>query len=168
MQNILIPFIRRHSMVVIREATSIDEPMLAHRLVTFGLADSIKSAQNAIVDEQGKGNRFFLIEKDGVMIGFVTVHVPDAPYNGAAELHVEVMPTSNSEGIAAEIFTLITETLKDHFTAQGISLKTIYLVAPADDARARAFYEAMGLEPEEIDAERANHTSDVMYAAFFA
>ena len=142
----------------IRLATPADEPtltVLAARLAAFPLpawrqpadiAEADARAMIASVAAGRAGDQVFVAERDGTVVGCLHVLVA-VDFFGLRHGHVSALATAaapEGTGVARELMRHAEEWTR----GRGLELLTLNMFA--ENARARAFYERAGFEPEMV------------------
>lgn len=129
----------------IRKAESGDAEGVANVLMQSYNISSIEEGKSAFDGELKKGHSYVIAEDNGNIVGITSWKVHGLPKHQLAELdRIAVLPEAKGKGVAQRLFTKLVQDADIHFKSHGLKLRKLFLMAHADNQRAKSFYKKIG------------------------
>jgi len=131
--------------------------------------DSIEEGADVFNSERKNDHNYITAVDEGKVIGLATWKIHGLPKHGLCELdRIAVLPDYRGKGIAKELFNALIKAASEAYKKKGLKLRKLYILTHADNKRAQAFYEKMGLKHETTLKSHYYHDKDeLVYSMFF-
>ncbi|MBU1704414.1 MAG: GNAT family N-acetyltransferase [Nanoarchaeota archaeon] len=123
-----------------------------------GIAAVLKECYNISTIEEGievfrseiqKQYHFIVADDNDKIIGLTTWQMHGLPKHMLCELdRIAVLPEFRGKGVAKGLFDALIKFADEEYQKDGLSLRKVYLLTHADNKRAHAFYQKMGMSHE--------------------
>jgi ribosomal protein S18 acetylase RimI-like enzyme len=111
--------------------------------------ETIEEAKETFKRETEKHYNFIIAVDNDKIIGLTTWQIHGLPKHMLCELdRIAILPEYRGKGIAKELFDALIKLADQEYQKSGFSLRKLYLLTHADNKRAHAFYEKMGMKHE--------------------
>jgi putative acetyltransferase len=130
---------------------------------------TLQDAKDFFERDLSTGTRYIVCEQEKKIVGFVTWREYDRPYHELAELQAIAIDDSlKGKGLAKKIFNELVKEINAFYAKYGFSLRKLYLMTHATNARAIRFYEKMGFKKEiAIPNHYYNGVDELVMAIYF-
>lgn len=152
-----------------RKAKQEDAEQIAIVLKECYNIDSIEEGVNVFKEETAKRYNYIVAVDNGKIIGLVTWQMHGLPKHQLCELdRIAVLPEGRGKGIARELFNALIKEANAEYKKHGFKLRKLYLLTHADNSRAQAFYEKIGLKHEvTLKSHYYADKDEWVYSSFF-
>lgn len=136
---------------VFRKGSLNDSEKIAELILQNYNVKTLQDAKDFFEKDLATGTRYIVVEKDAKIVGFVSWREHDRPYHELAELHAIAIDDSlKGKGLSKLLFDKLVQEMNEFYAGFGNSLRKLYLMTHANNARAIRFYEKMGFKKEAV------------------
>jgi len=145
---------------------------------SIGIAKVLKECYNIASIEEGidvfknevaKKYNYIVAVNDDKIVGLVTWQMHGLPKHGLCELdRIAVLTEYRGKGLAQKLFKALIKESNEEYKKHGFTLRKLYILTHADNKRAQAFYEKMGLRHEAtLKSHYYKDKDEFVYSLFF-
>ena len=132
-----------------RKATVKDAVGIATVLKEAYNIDSIKEGINVFKEEVVKKYNYIVADDNGRIAGITTWQMHGLPKHELCELdRIAVLSDYKGKGVAQGLFKALIKESSEEYKKCGFKLRKLYILCHADNKRAHAFYNKMGMKYE--------------------
>ncbi len=145
---------------------------------SIGIAKVLKECYNIASIEEGidvfknevaKKYNYIVAVNNNKIVGLVTWRMHGLPKHGLCELdRIAVLAEYRGKGLAQKLFNALIKESNEEYKKHGFTLRKLYILTHADNKRAQAFYEKMGLRHEAtLKSHYYKDKDEFVYSDFF-